>query len=260
MKARLCILFIFLLAATGMSYAAGARIIMPFDAGWRFLKGDAKGAEATAFDDSKWRTLDLPHDWSIEGPFDVKNPTGGSGGFLPACVGWYRKPFTLPKEELAKRILEGLVPVFHQTDPSRPVTQKLFRPNVSHDYDNGLADLLDVIGTNYRDLELLAAYKTKPGRKIIGTEQRHDLATWLAARNHPEHAGQFLWSGIDYLGESLRWPVIVAGSGLLDLDICLPFSPIFLLFLLLFEPGSQFGIQLSQVGIFPGNSERLLIL
>jgi beta-galactosidase len=118
--------------------------------------------------------------------------------------------------DLAKRILSGLVEVFHQNDPSRPVTQGLFRPNVSHDYDNGLADLLDVVGTNYRDLELLAAHKDKPSRKIIGTEQRHDLATWQAARDNVQHAGQFLWSGIDYLGESLQWPIIGAGSGLLD--------------------------------------------
>ncbi len=118
--------------------------------------------------------------------------------------------------ELAKRILAGLVGVFHQYDPTRPVTQGLFRPNISHDYDNGLADLLDVVGTNYRDLELLEAWKSKPRRKIVGTEQRHDLATWLAARDHPQHAGQFLWSGVDYLGESPRWPTIAADFGLLD--------------------------------------------
>ena len=81
-----------------------------------------------------------------------------------------------PKEELAKSILSGLVQVFHENDPTRPVTQALFRPNVSHDYDNGLADMLDVIGTNYRDNELLAAQQAKPTRKIIGTEQRHDRA------------------------------------------------------------------------------------
>jgi beta-galactosidase len=121
-----------------------------------------------------------------------------------------------PNAELAKRILAGLVEVFHQNDPTRPVTQALFRPNVSHDYDDGLADLLDVIGTNYRDNELLAAYQAKPTRKIIGTEQRHDLPTWLAARDNPPHAGQFLWSGVDYLGESPNWPIIAAGSGLLD--------------------------------------------
>jgi beta-galactosidase len=118
--------------------------------------------------------------------------------------------------ELAKKILAGLVEVFHQNDPTRPVTQGLFRPNVSHDYDNGLADLLDVIGTNYRDNELLAAQQVKPTRRIVGTEQRHDLPTWLAARDNLSHAGQFLWSGVDYLGESPNWPIIAAASGLLD--------------------------------------------
>ena len=96
------------------------------------------------------------------------------------------------------------------------MTQALFRPNVSHDYDDGLADLLDVVGTNYRDNELLAAQRDHPLWKIIGTEQRHDRQTWLWLRDNPSEAGQFLWSGIDYLGESRRWPVIGAGSGLLD--------------------------------------------
>ncbi|MGA2174246.1 MAG: glycoside hydrolase family 2 TIM barrel-domain containing protein [Verrucomicrobiota bacterium] len=121
-----------------------------------------------------------------------------------------------PKAALAYEILEGLVAVCHENDPTRPVTQALFRPNVSGDYTNGLADLLDVIGTNYRDSELLAARRARPSRKIIGTEQRQDQATWLACRDHPDHAGQFLWSGVDYLGESRRWPVIASGSGLLD--------------------------------------------
>jgi beta-galactosidase len=121
-----------------------------------------------------------------------------------------------PREELAKRILRGLVDVCHETDPSRPVTQALFRPNVSHDYDNGLADMLDVIGTNYRDQELLAAWRAKPTRKIIGTEQGHDRAIWLAARDNPQHSGQFLWCGIDYLGEAGRWPQTTFNAGLVD--------------------------------------------
>jgi beta-galactosidase len=122
-----------------------------------------------------------------------------------------------PKEELAKGILKGLVEVCHENDPTRPVTQALFRPNVSHDYDNGLADMLDVIGTNYRDAELLAAYQAKPTRKIIGTEQGHDRKIWLTLRDNSPEAGQFLWTGIDYLGESRGWPIVVAGSGLLDI-------------------------------------------
>lgn len=121
-----------------------------------------------------------------------------------------------PKAEMAKEILKGLVDVAHATDPTRPVTQALFRPNASHDYDDGLADMLDVIGQNYRENEILAAHQQNPARKIIGTENHGDRAAWLALRNNPPYAGQFLWSGIDYLGESRRWPVIAAGSGLLD--------------------------------------------
>jgi beta-galactosidase len=121
-----------------------------------------------------------------------------------------------PKADVAKQILSGLVEVFHQNDPTRPVSQALFRPNVSHDYDNGLADLLDVIGQNYRENEILAAHESKPTRKILGTENGHDRKVWLALRDNAPYAGQFLWSGIDYLGESRRWPVIAASSGLLD--------------------------------------------
>jgi beta-galactosidase len=121
-----------------------------------------------------------------------------------------------PKTELANRILRGLVKAFHETDPTRPVTQGLFRPNVSHDYNNGLADLLDVVGQNYRENEILAAHLQKPERKILGTENGHDLKVWLALRDNPPYAGQFLWTGIDYLGEARRWPTIASGSGLLD--------------------------------------------
>lgn len=121
-----------------------------------------------------------------------------------------------PNAPLAKNILAGLVGIAHAEDPTRPVTQALFRPNTSHDYDNGLADMLDVIGTNYRDQELLAAQKKVPTRKIVGTEQDHQRQTWLLARDNPQHSGQFLWAGVDYLGESPDWPYIGSSSGLLD--------------------------------------------
>ena len=121
-----------------------------------------------------------------------------------------------PQAEKAKRILQGLVETAHAADPTRPVTQALFRPNVSHDYDDGLADLLDVVGQNYREKEILAAHDQKPSRKIIGTENTHDRNQWLAVRDHAAYAGQFLWTGIDYLGESRRWPIVGHGSGLLD--------------------------------------------
>jgi beta-galactosidase len=121
-----------------------------------------------------------------------------------------------PKPDLAKPILRGLVDVCHATDPTRPVTQALFRPNVSGDYKNGLADMLDVVGTNYRDQELVDAWKDKPSRKIIGTEQGHDRSSWAICRDNAPYSGQFLWCGIDYLGESRSWPVTVFNGGLLD--------------------------------------------
>jgi beta-galactosidase len=121
-----------------------------------------------------------------------------------------------PNAALAKDILSGLVSVFHANDSTRPVTQALFRPNVSHDYDDGLADLLDVVGQNYRENEILAAHAQKPTRKIIGTENQMGRTVWLALRDNAPYAGQFLWAGIDYLGEAGHWPTVASSSGLLD--------------------------------------------
>lgn len=59
------------------------------------MKGDVSGAEQTTFNDASWRQLDVPHDWSIEGPYDKANPTSRGGGYLPAGVGYYRKTFSL---------------------------------------------------------------------------------------------------------------------------------------------------------------------
>jgi beta-galactosidase len=121
-----------------------------------------------------------------------------------------------PKPEIAIPILKGLVETFHENDNTRPVTQALFRPNVSHDYENGLADILDVVGQNYREKEILAAHKQKPTRKILGTENTNDLNQWLALRDNPEYSGQFIWVGIDYLGETQRFPNYAFGKGWLD--------------------------------------------
>lgn len=79
------------------------RKIVNFDNDWRFFKGDAGGAENPLFDDSSWRKLDVPHDWSIEGPYDKTNPTGRGGSYLPAGIGWYRKAFSLTEADRGKK-------------------------------------------------------------------------------------------------------------------------------------------------------------
>jgi beta-galactosidase len=75
-----------------------------FDIGWTFTKGDPAGAEQRVFDDSGWRRLDLPHDWSIEGPFDPANLSGAPGGFLPGGTGWYRKSFKAPSAAEVRKV------------------------------------------------------------------------------------------------------------------------------------------------------------
>ena len=62
-----------------------------------------------------------------------------------------------PYPLVAKSIVERLMKIFHAEDPTRPVTMALFRPNTTGDYNNGLADMLDVVGQNYRENELTKA-------------------------------------------------------------------------------------------------------
>ncbi|MCP4078297.1 MAG: glycoside hydrolase family 2, partial [Gammaproteobacteria bacterium] len=61
------------------------------DSNWQFYLGDEPDAKRPDFQDSRWRTLNLPHDWSIEGEYSKDNPAGIAGGFLPTGTGWYRK-------------------------------------------------------------------------------------------------------------------------------------------------------------------------
>ena len=110
------------------------------------------------------------------------------------------------------RDLQNLV---HQYDPSRPVTMALFRPGMSKVYNNGFAAMMDVVGQNYRENELVAAHEAHPNWKVVGTENGHTLQAWLALRDHAFVAGQFLWTGVDYLGEA-DWPEVVNGQGLFD--------------------------------------------
>jgi len=82
----------------------GGRTTQSFDAGWLFNKGDASGADKASFADAAWRKIDVPFDWSIEGPYDQNANTGGYGGYLPTGIGWFRKHFTLTPAMAGKRV------------------------------------------------------------------------------------------------------------------------------------------------------------
>ncbi|MEJ2884594.1 sugar-binding domain-containing protein [Pedobacter sp. GR22-6] len=75
-----------------------------FDYDWKFQLGDDPKAVEQNFDDSNWRSLNLPHDWSIEGKVDAKNPSGNDGGYFPTGLGWYRKTFTVPADLKGKKV------------------------------------------------------------------------------------------------------------------------------------------------------------
>jgi beta-galactosidase len=70
------------------------RAVIPFDAHWKFFPGDDSAAHTPGYDDARWRVLDLPHDWSIEGPFSKEAPSTIQEGALPTGIGWYRKSFS----------------------------------------------------------------------------------------------------------------------------------------------------------------------
>ena len=81
----------------------GGRIRDSFDFGWKFFKGDAPGAQQPNFADASWRDVDLPHDWSIEGPFSEK-PAVARGASLPMGIGWYRKHFNVPESYSGRKV------------------------------------------------------------------------------------------------------------------------------------------------------------
>jgi len=75
-----------------------------FNTDWKFYLGEANDAAVENFNDAAWRHVQLPHDWSIELPFDSASPTGTGGGALRGGIGWYRKTFTLPPTSKGKNI------------------------------------------------------------------------------------------------------------------------------------------------------------
>ena len=93
-------------ALAGAESAPSPRESIPLDNGWRFHLGDDPAARRPDFDDTSWRTLDVPHDWSIEGPVNPPPEGEGNGGYFSHGIGWYRKSFTLPPTAGKKVVIE----------------------------------------------------------------------------------------------------------------------------------------------------------
>lgn len=112
------------------------RITEKFNKNWKFSLQE-EDAFSVDYNDSGWRTLNVPHDWSIEGGFDKENPAGIGGGALPGGIGWYRKYFKLAAKDSLKRIFINFDGIYMNSEVY--VNGKLVgkRPNgyISFSYD-----------------------------------------------------------------------------------------------------------------------------
>jgi beta-galactosidase len=100
-------LWLLLTSLTAVPYLSAAdlpRQDQRIDDGWKFSLGDNATNSSVTLDDSKWRKVELPHDWSIESKTDPKAPMGGGGGFFPSGIGWYRLKFEAPKSWEGKKV------------------------------------------------------------------------------------------------------------------------------------------------------------
>lgn len=102
MNFKKILFFVVLCILWGIS-VVHAREVRPMNDSWRFILDDNSIYGQPEFDDSSWRLLNLPHDWSIEGKYDKSNPSGPMGGYMPCGTGWYRKDFTVTSADKGKR-------------------------------------------------------------------------------------------------------------------------------------------------------------
>ena len=118
------------------------------------------------------------------------------------------------------KIAKKLVAICHEEDPTRPATSACDQSYVSS--RNGFMDQLDLGGYNYidrlyQDRTYAPEHERFPHRLMLGTETSDQGHNWLGVRDHEYVIGEFIWTGLDYLGESHQFPRRGASSGFLDL-------------------------------------------
>jgi beta-galactosidase len=180
-----------------------------FCEGWLFLKGDPDGAQNPAFDDAGWRPLALPHDWSIEGPFD-EHAAGGSGGaYLPAGIGWYRKRFYVAEEEQGKKVSVEFDGVYKNCDVWINAKHLGLHPNGFTSFRYDISPHL-----NYGDAENVLAVRVDnsgqpDARFYTGSGINRNVWLTLTDAVHIAHCGTCVTTPI--ASEELAWVVIRTG-------------------------------------------------
>lgn len=159
--------------------------------------------------------------WSIGNEVDYPNDPyshpvldgGGETGFTQPVFGGYKKdaPDAMRLGDIARR----MVSVVKTYDRTRPVTAGLAGVLMSNQTEYPF--VLDMTGYNYTEKLYDIDHARYPDRIIFGSENRHNPEAWQAVTSRDFIFGQFLWTGIDYLGEAGRWPSRGSSAGLLDL-------------------------------------------
>ena len=137
-----------LFALLFVSKGVAQRTVADFDKGWHFNLGDIKNGQSTGLSDAAWRTLDLPHDWSIEGKFSKDNPATPEGGALPGGIGWYRKTFTVPASSKNKLVYIDFDGVYQKSTVWINGHELGFRPNGYISFRYELTPYLNFGGKN----------------------------------------------------------------------------------------------------------------
>ena len=157
--------------------------------------------------------------WSIGNEIDYPDdpfthPRGR--GFDPSVPRQPTEKKTGLSADLMPAIARRLIAAVKQFDGTRPVTMALADINASN--ATGVANLLDVVGYNYLEQFYDRDHKAYPARVIYGSENSRSLDAWRSAATNAFVAGQFLWTGMDFLGEAGRFPNHGSGAGLLDVQ------------------------------------------
>src|SRR5450631_1820422 len=105
-----CLFVISIVSAQNMN----PRKVIPLDSGWRFWLGDDPDARQPGFDDSRWRSIELPHDWTIESPVNPPPDGESNGGYFSHGIAWYRKSFVF--SDTAKKVVLAFDGVYMNSD------------------------------------------------------------------------------------------------------------------------------------------------
>ncbi|HEU5397022.1 MAG TPA: glycoside hydrolase family 2 TIM barrel-domain containing protein, partial [Verrucomicrobiae bacterium] len=147
--------------------------------------------------------------WSIGNEIDFANDP-----FSDPVLGAEYHPENPPARDIVK-LAAPLIAAVKSLDTTRPVTAAL--ANLPMSEAVGFPEMLDAVGYNYQEPRYAADHRKFPRRIIYGSETSHRYDAWLAVKTNDFVAGQFLWTGIDYLGEAGEWPNHGSPPGLLDL-------------------------------------------